>query len=55
MNLSPAWVSLLGPSVIGEPVIKALRQMKTELDEGALLTIDPKRTRLRLLPLQHSR
>lgn len=40
------------PEVIGRLVIDALRQMTTELDEGALLTVDPGRTRLRLLPLQ---
>ena len=42
----------VSPKVIGKPVIDALRQMSAELDEGALLTIDPSRTRLRLLPLR---
>jgi predicted nuclease of predicted toxin-antitoxin system len=42
----------ISPDVIGRPVIDALRQMAAELDEGALLTIEPNRTRLRLLPLQ---
>ena len=42
----------VSPDTIGMPVIHALRQMGGELDEGALLTIDPKRTRLRLLPFQ---
>jgi len=42
----------VSPDVIGKPVVNALRQMTTELDEGALLTIDPGRTRLRLLPLE---
>lgn len=42
----------VSPDVIGGPVIDALRQMTTELDEGALVTVDPNRTRLRLLPLQ---
>ena len=37
---------------IGPQVLAALRQMQAELAEGALLTIDPSRTRLRLLPLQ---
>ena len=37
---------------IGESVTIALRQMQTELAAGALLTIDPKRTRIRLLPLR---
>ena len=36
---------------IGNAVIGALNQMAAELEHGALLTIDPKRTRLRLLPL----
>lgn len=42
----------VSPDVIGKPVIAALRQMADELEEGALLTIDPARTRLRVLPLQ---
>jgi len=42
----------VSPGVIGVQVISALRQMATELDEGALITVDPNRTRLRLLPLQ---
>jgi predicted nuclease of predicted toxin-antitoxin system len=37
---------------IGKQVIAALLRATADLDEGALLTIDPKRTRLRLLPLQ---
>ena len=32
-------------------VIIALQQMASELTDGALLIIDPNRTRLRLLPL----
>lgn len=39
------------PSVLGPAVIAALRQMADELAAGALLTIDPRRARLRLLPL----
>ena len=30
----------------------ALQQMASELEEGALVTVDPNRTRLRVLPLQ---
>ena len=41
----------VSPDVIGTRVIAALRQMESELEEGALLTIDTNRTRLRLLPL----
>ena len=42
----------VSPNLIGLQVIAALRQMAEELEEGALLTVDVKRTRLRLLPLQ---
>lgn len=42
----------VSPDVIGKQVVTALRQMASELEEGALLTVDPNRTRLRLLPLQ---
>lgn len=42
----------ISPDAIGKQVIAALRQMASELEDGALLTIDPNRTRLRLLPLQ---
>jgi predicted nuclease of predicted toxin-antitoxin system len=41
----------VSPEAIGAAVIGALRQMTAELDAGALLSIDPARTRLRLLPL----
>jgi predicted nuclease of predicted toxin-antitoxin system len=42
----------LRPTSIANRVVPALRQMQTELEAGALLTIDPKRTRLRILPLR---
>ena len=42
----------VSPDVIGKQVIAALRQMASELEDGALLTVDPSRTRLRVLPLQ---
>lgn len=41
----------VNPDVIGNKVISALRQVQVELEEGALLTIDTGRTRIRLLPL----
>ena len=41
----------VNPDAIGRQVLRALRQMETELHEGALLTVDPDRTRLRVLPL----
>lgn len=42
----------VNPEIISQQVISALRQMQTELLEGALLVIDPQRTRIRLLPLR---
>lgn len=42
----------ISPDVIGLRVISALQQMETELEVGALLTIEPDRNRLRLLPLK---
>jgi predicted nuclease of predicted toxin-antitoxin system len=42
----------VSPDVIAKQVITALRQMATELEDGALLTIEPNRMRLRVLPLQ---
>ena len=42
----------VSPNAIGKQVVAALRQMESELEAGALLTIDPSRTRLNLLPLQ---
>ncbi|MEO7940290.1 MAG: DUF5615 family PIN-like protein [Burkholderiaceae bacterium] len=42
------------PEAIGSQIVNALRQMAAELDQGALLTIDTNRTRLRLLPLRSS-
>lgn len=41
----------VSPESIGSAVLSALAQMAAELDEGALLSIDPARARLRLLPL----
>lgn len=41
----------IGPEVIGRPVIKALFEMSAELESGALVTVDPNRSRLRILPL----
>ena len=41
----------VSPDAIGKQIIAALRQMASELEAGALLTVDPNRTRLRVLPL----
>ncbi|MFO1359077.1 hypothetical protein [Plasticicumulans sp.] len=39
------------PETIGSLLVQALEQLQSELVAGALLTIDLKRARLRLLPL----
>jgi len=44
----------VNPDKIGAQVAAALRQMESELQEGALLTVDSSRTRLRLLPLHRT-
>jgi predicted nuclease of predicted toxin-antitoxin system len=41
----------VSPEAIGLSVVAALRQMAVELHAGALVTVDPGRTRLRVLPL----
>lgn len=40
------------PEMIGEHVVRALKQANAELERGALLTVEPQRARLRLLPLR---
>ena len=40
------------PEAIGEKMLVALRQLATELEAGALVTIDPVRSRVRLLPFR---
>lgn len=42
----------LSPDVIGVQTIRALRQLADQLSEGALVNVDPVRTRVRLLPLK---
>ena len=42
----------LSHEAIGKQVVDALRQLENELAQGALVTIEPERTRLRILPLQ---
>lgn len=39
------------PELIGASVVAALRQLAAELEAGALVTIEPGRSRVRLLPL----
>jgi predicted nuclease of predicted toxin-antitoxin system len=40
------------PEGILEQVFAALRHVEADLERGALVTIEPDRTRLRLLPLE---
>jgi hypothetical protein len=40
------------PSAIGEVVLRALRTSSSQLEAAALVTVDPKRARIRLLPIQ---
>jgi predicted nuclease of predicted toxin-antitoxin system len=42
----------VSPETIGKSVVEALRQMSDLLEQGALLTVDPVRARLRALPLE---
>ncbi len=42
----------LSADTIGRHLIDALRRMEAEMEQGALLTIEPGRSRMRLLPLR---
>jgi predicted nuclease of predicted toxin-antitoxin system len=42
----------VSPDAIGAKVTDAILQLHAELDAGALVTVDPARTRVRLLPLR---
>jgi len=42
----------ISPEAIGAQVFAALQQLKSEIEEGALLTIEPNATRMRILPLR---
>ena len=44
----------LSPEAIGAVVVTALKQLREELDNGALVTIESDRARLRLLPIARS-
>lgn len=44
----------VSPDIIGRQVVAALEQMAVDLDQGALVTVNPKRTRVRILPLHGS-
>jgi|ERR1044071_3103532 predicted nuclease of predicted toxin-antitoxin system len=42
----------LNIKVVGKKLVSALKELQHELDAGALVTIDSRRTRVRLLPLK---
>ena len=54
--ISPSVIQIrnedIRPATIGEIVIKALKKIEDELKKGALVVIDPKKSRVRLLPLK---
>jgi predicted nuclease of predicted toxin-antitoxin system len=39
------------PSAIGEAVLRAIRAAKPHIEKGAIVTVDPVRQRIRLLPI----
>jgi predicted nuclease of predicted toxin-antitoxin system len=43
---------LLTPAAIGGAVVRAIEQTRAELAAGALVSIDPSRARVRILPLE---
>jgi predicted nuclease of predicted toxin-antitoxin system len=45
-------VGNLRPQVIGPQVIELLNQLGKSLEQGAFVSIDPKKTRVRVLPLR---
>lgn len=57
-GVSPSVVQIraddLSFAAIGDKVVAALRQMASELADGALITVDARRARLTLLPIPQS-
>jgi predicted nuclease of predicted toxin-antitoxin system len=55
-SLKPSVVQIrsgnISPEHLGPAIVPFLRQMATELENGAVLTIDLSKSRLRLLPLK---
>jgi predicted nuclease of predicted toxin-antitoxin system len=42
------------PEAIGDLVLDSLKRFRSELEKGAIITIDPSRARVRILPLKGS-
>jgi hypothetical protein len=45
------YAAALGPGRIGGRVIGALKTLSADIEEGALVTVDPRKVRVRLLPI----
>lgn len=45
----------VSPDLIGDKIVHALRQMQPDLETGALMSIDDKTMRIRILPLLKQR
>jgi predicted nuclease of predicted toxin-antitoxin system len=45
-------VGNLRPNIIGAQVVGILRRLENELEQGMFISIDPKKTRVRVLPLR---
>jgi predicted nuclease of predicted toxin-antitoxin system len=41
----------LNPNAIGSKVVSAVKQLEAQLQSGALVSVEPRRTKVRLLPL----
>ena len=54
-GLGPSVVQMrtddLRPEMVGDFVVSTLRQIESELEAGALATLEPQRRRVRILPL----
>ncbi len=53
-SVIPIRAADVSPEAASQVVIAAIRQMDVELEEGALIAVDPVRVRVRLLPLRAS-
>ena len=45
----------VSPEAAAQVVASTIRQLSAELEEGALVTLDPRQTRVRYLPLHRKR
>jgi len=44
-------IEVLAPEIIGDTVINAIKLLINDINHGALVTIDPRKTRVSILPL----